>query len=218
MDGGLSNIAIGANAGSHLHSGDYNIYLGHEGEARDESHTMRLGQHQTRTFIAGVTAPVRGTAVLITANGRLGIQVSAARYKTDIQPLGRRSQGLWQLRPVTFRYTQDPPGERQYGLIAEKVAAVYPCRSPGGKAGQGKDVQGLLPEGPRRTTVVGFFLPSAGAYGWGKNLSGRGYQQAPAHGLAGAAQCRVWLGVGVAARVAGKHGIISGIGISLWTR
>jgi hypothetical protein len=67
MTEGLSNIAIGASAGSTLHHGDYNIYLGHEGQARDESHTMRLGQHQTRTFIAGITAPVRGTAVLITA-------------------------------------------------------------------------------------------------------------------------------------------------------
>jgi hypothetical protein len=27
---------------------------------------------------------------------------------------------------VIFRYTQDAQGERQYGLIAEEVAAVYP--------------------------------------------------------------------------------------------
>jgi hypothetical protein len=27
---------------------------------------------------------------------------------------------------VTFRYKQDPQGERQYGLIAEQVAKVYP--------------------------------------------------------------------------------------------
>ena len=30
------------------------------------------------------------------------------------------------LRPVTFHYKQDPQGERQYGLIAEEVARVYP--------------------------------------------------------------------------------------------
>ena len=29
-------------------------------------------------------------------------------------------------RPVTFRYKEDPKGERQYGLIAEEVARVYP--------------------------------------------------------------------------------------------
>jgi Chaperone of endosialidase len=27
---------------------------------------------------------------------------------------------------VSFRYRQDPSGERQYGLIAEEVAEVYP--------------------------------------------------------------------------------------------
>jgi hypothetical protein len=37
---------------------------------------------------------------------------------------------------VTFRYKQDPKGERQYGLIAEEVARVYPelvTRSADGK-------------------------------------------------------------------------------------
>ena len=81
---------------------------------------MRLGQHQTRTFIAGITAPVSGSAVLITAQGRLGIQVSAARYKTDIAPLGRRSQGLLQLRPVTFRYTQAPRESSTTGSLPRR--------------------------------------------------------------------------------------------------
>ena len=40
--------------------------------------------------------------------------------------MGERSLGLLQLRPVTFRYKQDPQGSRQYGLIAEEVAKVYP--------------------------------------------------------------------------------------------
>jgi len=30
------------------------------------------------------------------------------------------------LRPVTFRYRNDPNQQRQYGLIAEEVARVYP--------------------------------------------------------------------------------------------
>ncbi len=50
----------------------------------------------------------------------------AARYKRDIQPMDERSGGLLKLRPVTFRYKQDPRGERQDGLIAEDVARVYP--------------------------------------------------------------------------------------------
>ena len=40
--------------------------------------------------------------------------------------MGARSEGLLKLRPVTFVYKQDGQGVRQYGLIAEEVAAVYP--------------------------------------------------------------------------------------------
>src|SRR5262249_17733439 len=58
--------------------------------------------------------------------GQLGTLSSSARYKRDIQPMGAHSHKLLQLRPVIFRYTQDAQGERQYGLIAEDVAKVYP--------------------------------------------------------------------------------------------
>ena len=37
-----------------------------------------------------------------------------------------RSADLYKLRPVTFRYTTDEEHRRQYGLIAEEVAKVYP--------------------------------------------------------------------------------------------
>jgi uncharacterized coiled-coil protein SlyX len=36
------------------------------------------------------------------------------------------SKNLLKLRPVTFRYKQDPQGQRQFGLIAEEVARIYP--------------------------------------------------------------------------------------------
>ena len=36
------------------------------------------------------------------------------------------SAGLMKLRPVTFRYKNDPSGTLQYGLVAEEVARVYP--------------------------------------------------------------------------------------------
>src|SRR5262249_295452 len=61
-----------------------------------------------------------------TATGQLGTLVSSARYKSDILPMGTRSNGLLRLRPVIFRYKQDPQQERQYWLIAEEVAKVYP--------------------------------------------------------------------------------------------
>jgi hypothetical protein len=72
------------------------------------------------------TSAVTGSTVLITSGGQLGVQVSSARYKQDIEPLGPHSQQVHQLRPVTFHYTAEPSGPRQYGLIAEEVAQVYP--------------------------------------------------------------------------------------------
>ncbi|MGE0683330.1 MAG: tail fiber domain-containing protein [Candidatus Binatia bacterium] len=51
---------------------------------------------------------------------------SSARYKQDIEAMRERSAGVYQLRPVMFRYTEDPENRRQYGLIAEEVAKVYP--------------------------------------------------------------------------------------------
>src|SRR4030095_5110200 len=57
---------------------------------------------------------------------KLGVPLSSARYKRDIEPLGARGEGGLQLRPVTFRYTHDAQRVRQYGLIAEEVATVYP--------------------------------------------------------------------------------------------
>jgi hypothetical protein len=89
---------------------------------------MRLGSTQTHTFIAGVaTTGVNGGAVVvIDANGQLGVTLSSARYKRDIAAMGTRSEGVFQLRPVTFAYRDDAQGVTHFGLVAEEVAAVYP--------------------------------------------------------------------------------------------
>src|SRR5262249_41448776 len=113
-----------------------------------ESNTLRLGSTQTATFLAGVFAtPVSGSAVFVTSTGQLGTLPSAARYKRDIQALGERSRGVHQLRAVTFRYKQDPQGVRQYGLVAEEVAAVYPELVVKGAKGEleGVQYQALIP-------------------------------------------------------------------------
>jgi hypothetical protein len=125
---GSSNIALGFEAGFNLTSGSNNIDLGsfNFGVAA-ESNTMRLGAGLTRTFISGIAGvPITGKQVMINNNGQLGILSSSARFKRDIQTMGNLSRRLFQLRPVTFRYKHDPQGERQYGLIAEEVAKVYP--------------------------------------------------------------------------------------------
>jgi Chaperone of endosialidase len=67
-----------------------------------------------------------GADVLVAANGRLGVRVSSARFKRDIRDMGEASSGLLKLRPVTFRYKDDQGGTRQYGLVAEEVAKIYP--------------------------------------------------------------------------------------------
>jgi trimeric autotransporter adhesin len=95
----------------------------------DDDSTIRLGTQgtQTATFIAGVSSTaITGVDVVVSTDGQLGVLQSSLRYKRDIRSLDDRSQRLWQLRPVSFRYKQDPTGERQYGLIAEEVAKVYP--------------------------------------------------------------------------------------------
>ena len=136
---GNFNLALGYRAGFPLTSGDHNIYLGSPAGAAIEFNTMRLGcapplcpfgaGPQTSTFIAGiagVTVANSAPVLIDTRTGQLGVMASSLRYKRDIQPMGAHSHKLLQLRPVIFRYTQDPQGERQYGLIAEEVAKVYP--------------------------------------------------------------------------------------------
>jgi hypothetical protein len=132
---GTGTIAVGASAGVRLQSGEQNIYLGNDG-VLGETNTMRLGYKgyanffTTRTFIAGVYNAALNSgspkAVYVNSSGQVGFLASSARYKRDIRDMREGSQGLYHLRPVTFRYKQDAQGQQQYGLIAEEVAKVYP--------------------------------------------------------------------------------------------
>ena len=125
---GSENIVIGSIAGSNIIAGDENIEIGTSGPT-DESGTIRIGTQtlQTATYIAGIsTAGVTGTAVEVASNGQLGIALSSARYKHDIRDMGNASAGLMKLRPVSFRYKNDPSNTLQYGLVAEEVERVYP--------------------------------------------------------------------------------------------
>src|SRR4030095_1642347 len=48
--------------------------------------------------------------------------------KEEIEPMAQASEGLFALKPVTFRYKKgiDPQGIPQFGLVAEDVEAVNP--------------------------------------------------------------------------------------------
>jgi hypothetical protein len=125
---GANNIAVGVGAGQTLTIGNNNIEIGNAGLA-GETNAIRIGKQgtQTQTYIAGISvAPVTGSTVVINAAGRLGVVLSSARYKHDIHDMGMASSKMLKLRPVTFRYNNDPVGNLQYGLVAEEVANVYP--------------------------------------------------------------------------------------------
>ncbi len=126
LTSGGNNIALGASAGKATTKGVSNIYIGSLGFPGTENKTIRIGQVQTRTFIAGVTGvPLSGATVVINANGRLGVVASSARYKQDIKSLDDAADRLAQLRPVSYRYKTEPEATH-YGLIAEEVDAVMP--------------------------------------------------------------------------------------------
>jgi len=127
---GSNNIGVGLSAGKFITSGSNNIDIGNIGPG-NESNTIRIGNTQTATFLAGVNGATAtsGVAVFVDANGQLGTLTSSRRFKEDIADMGEASRDLMQLRPVTFRYKaayDDGSHLLQYGLIAEEVAKVYP--------------------------------------------------------------------------------------------
>jgi hypothetical protein len=125
---GSNNIVVGYQAGYNLTTGSNNIDIGSAGVA-GESNVIRIGTKGTHkvAVIAGIdSSKITGSAVYVTATGRLGVLASSERFKTGIVPIGDDSEKLQRLRPVSFHLKADPKGAVQYGLIAEEVAKVYP--------------------------------------------------------------------------------------------
>jgi len=130
---GSGNLILGAFAGLNDNgSGSNNIIVAHAG-VLDDNLTTRIGEFQTRAFVAGIRGATTGVpdavAVVIDSNGQLGTVSSSRRYKEDINDMGSASDRLLQLHPVTFRYKESYASGEQpldYGLIAEEVAEVFP--------------------------------------------------------------------------------------------
>ena len=125
---GSGNIAVGSEAGEKSNHweqqhrdwqpggrGRHEHYPHrHEGHTDPRSHRWHL--HLTGLWLTGIhqcewPAWRRG---------------GSGAHKRDIHDMGDASARLLQLRPVSFRYRQDPKGTLQYGLIAEEVERVYP--------------------------------------------------------------------------------------------
>jgi len=128
---GANNVALGFDAGVNLTTGDNNIDIGNQGVA-GESNTIRIGSvgTQTNAYMAGIyqTMVGHGLAVTVDSTGHLGTKGSSARFKDAIKPMGKASEAILALKPVTFRYKKelDPEGIRQFGLLAEDVEKVSP--------------------------------------------------------------------------------------------
>jgi hypothetical protein len=128
---GSNNIALGSNAGFNLTRGSNNIDIFDRGVA-GEANTIRIGTAGTQnaTFIAGIsgaTVPT-GVAVIVDSDGHLGTTTSSVRFKELVKPMGKSSEAILALKPVTFRYKHDldPAGIPQFGLVAEDVEKVNP--------------------------------------------------------------------------------------------
>jgi len=129
---GNNNTALGNIAGSNLTTGDNNIDIGYNvGGVAGESNTIRIGNSDiTATFIAGISGATAsgGAQVFVNSNGKLGTSTSSARFKEDIKPMGKTSEAILGLKPVTFRYKKEIDAQSipQFGLVAEEVEKVNP--------------------------------------------------------------------------------------------
>jgi hypothetical protein len=150
LGSGDGNIAIGSGALGTITSGTDNIAIGATTGTSGDTGVIRIGQPGThmRFFAAGITGVTPGqpspVPVVVDSNGQLGVAVSSRRFKEDIEDMGDASNGLFQLRPVTFRYKQpyaDGSKPLDYGLIAEEVAEVYPDLAVKGADGEIETVQ-----------------------------------------------------------------------------
>ena len=128
-DIGNDNTALGTTAGRDI-TGSGNVCIGEGmyGEAGVSNRTYIRNVHTlTQNFSAGVNDYV----TVRLSDGRLGhtAVVSSQRYKQDIRPLAGASEGLYALKPVSFRLKKefDPMQALGFGLIAEEVEKVDPA-------------------------------------------------------------------------------------------
>jgi hypothetical protein len=118
---GNFNVALGDGAGNGVITADDVICIGHGITGANVSNTCFIGN------IRGVTTQnANALPVLIDGAGQLGTASSSQRFKHDIKPMGKASEALLALEPVTFHYKSDSANIPQFGLVAEEVEKVNP--------------------------------------------------------------------------------------------
>jgi len=118
---GSNNIGLGVNAGSGVTTANNVICIGTNVAGADVSDSCYIGN------IYGASIdPATAAAVGVDATGKLGTTVSSRRFKRDIQPMDKSSEGILALKPVTFHYKSDAKNTPCFGLITEEVAQVNP--------------------------------------------------------------------------------------------
>jgi len=119
---GNFNTAIGFAAGFNQTTGSSNVYIG--------SNMIGTPGESNACYIASIfgQTAASGIPVLIDSNNKLGTTTSSKRFKEDIKPMGKTSETLFALKPVTFRYKKEinPAGTSQFGLVAEEVEKMNP--------------------------------------------------------------------------------------------
>jgi hypothetical protein len=118
---GSNNTVIGNNAGTSITQAVNTICIGANFSGENANNSCYINNIFNSTTFNGI-------GVLVNSNGRLGTTTSSARYKDEIRPMGKASDALFSLKPVTFRYKKkiDPVGTSQFGLVAEDVEKVNP--------------------------------------------------------------------------------------------
>src|SRR6266508_1129206 len=83
------------------------------------------------------TPPAGSHTVMVGPNNQLAdATLSSRRFKKDIAPIDKISEGVLALRPVTFHWKNDNTNEPEFGLVAEEVAEVnldWITRNPQGE-------------------------------------------------------------------------------------
>ena len=119
---GINNTALGAAAGQRQTTGDGNVYIG--------ANMLGVAGESNACYIRSIfnQTSASGIPILINSSNKLGTTTSSKRFKEEIKSMGKASEVLIALKPVTFRYKKaiDPAGTSQFGLVAEDVEKVNP--------------------------------------------------------------------------------------------